>query len=155
MKKSFFTAASFTGMAGATMAVLLICNTIQHATGFFCREFALGVAVAVSFVLAFLFQAESGKIPQRVFLAFLNGFLIYFSSFGLQNSFVSEPPELVSKTVIERVMTAPGHPRMVPVPTRPGVEPVEPRMVEVPPRFEMIEREVVRPSEQRVFRSKW
>ena len=56
MNKSFLTAASLGGMAGATTATLLICNTIQSVSGWFHRGAALGVAIFVTMSITFFLQ---------------------------------------------------------------------------------------------------
>jgi len=152
MRKSFFTSASFTGMAGATTATILICNTVQSVSGWFNRGVALGIAVLVTFGITFLIQQrpQDTKLGSLIFMTLLNGCLVYFSAFGVQNSVIAEAPPLMMAKHIETVTEA-EPPRYTIIETPQG-----PKRIPIPAVYETTERIIVEPADpERTFRSKW
>ena len=97
----FFTASSFLTLGGCVAAVTLVVNAIQHVFRWGPRWFGLLCSILVSMFGLAVARAGSdatfatngttleGILPW-VF-AFLNGFLIYTSAFGVQNTILAKP----------------------------------------------------------------
>lgn len=146
-------AKTFVTVAGASVATMLIVNTIQQATGWNARWFPLVVAVAIAGVGQF--RHGTGNVLDKAVQTLMVGCLVFATSFAAQNTLVAEGPEaeptaargpLYMPSAVEEIPTVTMELPEVPVgPTAPTTSTESPP-AEVPP---------VSGPEQRTFRSGW
>ena len=80
-----YTVANVATLAGASALTVIISNTLQAVFNFNPKWLALVIAEALSFAGAFLTTpTQHENLPTRLFLAFINGFVIYTSAVGAQ-----------------------------------------------------------------------
>lgn len=145
-------------IAGASAFLLVAVNTVQHATGWGERWFALTLAVLIALSGVLIARRKSKAKVKDGFVALctkvcVNGVLIYASAFGIQNNVVAEvdgPPTMTAYRDVEERVEVPIHAAPAD-PTRPPIP--------VPPVYETrIRRIAVRvpdPSAPRGFTSPW
>jgi hypothetical protein len=90
MKKELYTASTLYTLAGASVAVTVVCGALGNALHFNPKWFALFVAQAIAFTGA---RSIPEKDRQNAFwlLAFVNGCLIYCQAVGMNTLNVAQP----------------------------------------------------------------
>jgi hypothetical protein len=87
LPKEFFTNESILTLTGASSATLLVCNTFQRIFNFNPKWLAFLISILIAFYGAY---ASGNNSIANYFLAFLNSFLIYSTTYGIS--------QLTSKT---------------------------------------------------------
>jgi hypothetical protein len=76
----FFSADSFSSLAGASGIVFVVCNALQGAFNFNPRWLALALAQIIAIYGAYV--THNAAVPSDYFVVVLNGCLIYCTSVG-------------------------------------------------------------------------
>ena len=79
LPSELFTAQSMLTLGGATAATVVICNSLQASLNFNPKWLALLIAQAISFYGTF---TQPDFQPSNLFVAMMNGFLIYCTATG-------------------------------------------------------------------------
>lgn len=105
---------NLTTITGQAAAVIVMVNSIQHATGWSERWFGMLLAVSISIGALFWLpskEEEAGmSLGRRLASAFVGGFIVYATAFGGNQLLIQEQPkqevEVVKK--VDVTVPAPG-----------------------------------------------
>lgn len=88
----FFTMGTVGTFAGSVAALTLIVNILYDVMGVGSKPLTLGIALAMSVGAALYSTTETGrKLIGVVFIAFINGLLIYGTAYGVDMSVITKP----------------------------------------------------------------